>query len=270
MQTEDLLKRLDLAIERSRAGDYEWALRELENLESASEHPQDIAALRFFQATCLTDLGRSEEALERISLVDKNKLAFANQIDYEYEYARIERALGRTQQALDRVLTTLQTIAKAGTSHKDEIDIVSRNLHTMRGILLAESGKCGEAMPLLEAVPKEDEGWAEAKLLLGDCSFKIRQYREAIDHYLSLISLTAKVTPVIRNGAQRNIGYAYHQLGEYVKAAEYLLKVKDAYDEYPSLKADLYRLLASAYLHLGMNQEAAKYGGFSRGPRLIQ
>jgi tetratricopeptide (TPR) repeat protein len=268
MQAQELIKRFDFALEKSRAGDHISALQEFESLERLSTHPQDIAALRFFQATCLTDLGKAEEALTRISSVDKNKLAFANQVDYEYEYARIERALGHTRQAFDRVKTALKMIAQA--ADLQDVNIVSRNLHTMCGILLAESGKCDEAAPLLEAVPAEDEGWAEARLLLGDCSYKNRRYREAIDYYLSLMASANETPSIIGNDAVRNIGCAYHQLGDYAKAVEYLSKIKDAYNEYPNLKADLYGFLASAYSHLGMTQEAAKYSGFSKGTNSIQ
>ena len=123
---------------------------------------------------------------------------------------------------------------------------------------------------MLEAVPIEDQGWAEARLLLGDCSYKSRRYRKAIDYYLSLMSADNQVESVILNDALRNIGCAYYRLGDYAKAAEYLSKIKDAYDDHPILKAELFGFLASAYSHLGMMQEAAKYSGFSRGTDSVQ
>ena len=143
-------------------------------------------------------------------------------------------------------------------------------MQALRGVLLAESGRCREAVPILEDVSRDDPWWADARLLLGDCGYKSRRYREAIDYYSCLISSDSKVSSVIRNDALRNIGCAYHQLEDYAKAVEYLLKIKDAYDEYPEIKAQLDGFLASAYSHVGMTQEAAMYSGFSRGPNSVQ
>ena len=268
MQTQQLIKRFDSALERARGGDYAWALRELEELERVSQHPQDIAALRFFQATCLTDMGRAEEALKRISRVNRNKLAFSNQVDYEYERARIERALGHTREAIDRTEIALKMI-EAGSNNQD-ISVVSRNLYTMRGILLAESGRCDEAILVLETIPIDEEGWAEAKLRLGDCQVKKRRFREAVESYLEIASSEREIDPIHRKTAIRNIGSAYYYMGEYTKAIEYLTKVEHGYEESSELKADLFGFLASAYSHLGMTQEAAKYSGFSRGTSSVQ
>jgi tetratricopeptide (TPR) repeat protein len=268
MEAQELIKRLDSALERARTGEYSWALQEFESLERLSQHPQDIAALRFFQATCLTDMGRAEEALKQISRVDRSKLIFSSQVDYEYEYARIERALGHTREALDRAERALNMAERV--DNKQELTVVSRNLRTMRGILLAESGRCDEAIPALQAVPMEDEGWAEARVHLGDCKYKNKLYQEAIDYYLSITSTTKKVHPFYRDAALRNIGYAFYDLRQYAKAVEYLAQVEHAYDENLDLKAELFGILASSYSRLGLPLEAAKYGGFSKGTNSVQ
>jgi tetratricopeptide (TPR) repeat protein len=267
MQTGDLIKRLDAVFEMRERGDHSGSLRELEKLEKSSWHPKDIAVLRLFQATCLTDMGRPKNALERLSTVDKAELTFPKRIDFEYERARIERALGNTNKAIGITENALKTASAA--VDKDELRIVAEGLRTLWGILLAEGDRCDEAIPVLETVPMDDKGWAEAKLLLGDCSYKRRRYHEAIHYYLAIIS-AVNISTVIRNDAVRNLGCAYHQLGDYAKAVEYLIQVKNAYDEFPSLKSDLYRFLASGYSHLGMAQEAAKYVGLSKGTKLIQ
>jgi tetratricopeptide (TPR) repeat protein len=268
MQAQELIKQLDEAFVKRAAGDYSGALQEFESLERRSWHPQDIAALRFFRATCLTDLGRAEDALKRISEVDKNQLIFSKQIDYEYERARIERALGHTREALDLVRIALKMVDAA--SDKAEVSVVSRGLETLRGILLAESGRCEEALPVLEAVPTDDDGWAEARIRLGDCKIRKKLYREALEHYLSVTSSSKELDPIHRKTALRNVGCAYYYMGNYRKAIEYLTKVEHGYDGHPDLKAELCGVLASAYSRLGMTQEAAKYGGFSKGTNAVQ
>jgi tetratricopeptide (TPR) repeat protein len=268
MQRNDLIEQLEAAFEKRRMGDYSGALREFEDLEQKSVHPKDIAPLRLFQTMCLTDLGRIDEAHTRLGQVDKKVLGIIDQIDYESEYARIKRAEGMTDEALERVTHAIK-IAEA-VKDKHRVEAAMRNMQTLHGILLAEAERCEEAIPVLETVPEEDESWAESRLLLGDCNYRTRRYHEAIDYYLSVTSSGNKVSDVIRNDALRNTGCAYHQLKDYARAVEYLSKVKNAYDEYPAMKAELFGFLASAYTHLGMPQEAAKYSGFSKCSDSIQ
>jgi tetratricopeptide (TPR) repeat protein len=268
MQTQQLIKRLDAAFDKRRAGDPSTALDEFENLEKLSTHPQDIAALRLFQVMCLTDLGRIEEAGQKIRLVNEKRLDTVDRVDYESEYAQIKRAEGMTDEALERVERAIHI--SETVEDKRRVEVARKSLQALRGVLLAESGRCDEAVPILEDVSPDDPWWADARLLLGDCSYKSRRYRQAIDYYLSLMSSANRVSSVMRNDAFRNIGCAYHQLGDYTKAAEYLSKIKDAYDEYPEIRATLFGFLASAYSHLGMTQEAARYGGFSRGSNSVQ
>lgn len=89
MQTGDLIKQFEAACEMRKRGNSSSALSEFESLERQSTHPQDIATLRLFQTMCLTDLERIDEATERISQIDKNKLGVIDQSDYESEYAYI-------------------------------------------------------------------------------------------------------------------------------------------------------------------------------------
>ena len=212
MDNDELIKQLDAALDLRRSGDFAGALGKFENLEKWSAHPNDIATLRFFQATCLTDLGRADEALSRMFHVDKSQLTLSKRVDYEYERARIERALGQHREALQTVEKALRGVGSA--SAQFEYRVVSENLETLRGILLAEAGRCDEAIPILDAVPLQDQGWAQAKLLAGDCRYKKRFYREAIDCYMSLISAPKKSHQFYQDAAVRNIGYAYHDLGE--------------------------------------------------------
>lgn len=268
MQTSELIKQLDAALEMRKRRDYAGALGQFEYLERQSEHPQDIAGLRLFQVTCLTDMGRLEDALKQLSRVDKDSLIFSGQIDYEYERARIERALGHPREALDLVVKTLRIIGM--TNGENDVRGIASGLHTLHGLLLAESGRCDEAMPMLESVPAEDEGWAEARIHLGDCKIRKRLYREAIECYESVASNSNKTDPIHRTTAIRNIGCAFYYMGEYAKAVEYLTRVEHGYDGAPDLKAELFGILASAYSRLGMTGEAAKYSGFSRTTNSLQ
>ena len=217
---------------------------------------------------CLTDLGRLDKASKTIKLVDEKRLEVVDRIDYESEYARIDRAQGMTDEALERVERALKL--SETVEDKDRVEHAVRSLQALRGVLLAESGKCDEAVPMLEDIPAQDPWWTEARIRLGDCKIKKRLYREAIEAYRSIASGDREVDPSHRKTAQRNIGCAYYYMGEYTKALEYLKSVERSYDDSPALKAELYNLLASTYSRLGMTQEADRYTGFSSGSNRIQ
>jgi tetratricopeptide (TPR) repeat protein len=268
VQAQELIRRLDVAWDKRKSGDYSEALVDFESLEALSENPQDIAALRLFQAMCLTDMGRVVEAGVRISNVDKERLGKTYRIDYESECARIERAEGQIQEALDRVVALLKVID--ASADKQRMLAAASGLEILRGILLAESGRCDEAVPVLREVSLQDDWWVEARLHLGDCHYKKQLYKDAIDCYLGIISGEKKVHPIHRDAALRNIGFAYYDLKQYAKAVEYLTQVEHAYDETPDMKAELFSILASAYSRLGMTQESAKYAGFSKGTNSVQ
>ena len=147
MQTQELIRRRDAALAKRRAGDYSAALEEFQDLEALSEDPTDIATLRFFQTTILTDMGRIDDALDRLSKVDKTILGPIDQIDYEFESARLKRAEGRVAEALERTEKAL----KATTAIDKRYDVrgLASNLRTLKGVLLSESGRCDDAIPIL-------------------------------------------------------------------------------------------------------------------------
>jgi tetratricopeptide (TPR) repeat protein len=218
-----------------RAGEYAAALAEFESLERKSSHPQDIAALQLFQCMCLTDSGRIEEAHQRIGRVNKNRLGVISRVEYESEHARIKRAQGKIEEALDhieRALKTAQTV-----ENKLQIEEAWIDMLALRGILLAQCRRCDEAMPILECVPMRNPWWTEARIHLGDCKVRKRLLHEAIEIYLGVVSSSREVHPFHRLTALRNIGYAYHYLADYTKATEYLTQVEHGYDDEPDMKS---------------------------------
>jgi tetratricopeptide (TPR) repeat protein len=105
-------------------------------------------------------------------------------------------------------------------------------------------------------------------LRLGDCRYKKRLYREAISDYESVISRGKDVHPIFFHAAIRNTGFAFYDLQEYAKAIDYLMLIKDKYEEHPGLKNEVGEILASAYSKLEQNENTEEHP--SRGSRLIQ
>lgn len=266
-----LAKHLTTALEEAfglrESGNYGEALHKFERLEACSIHPRDIAILRFFQATCLTDLSRPTDALSRLSTVDKSRLTHERQVDFVYEQARIERALGNLTAALD--LITLGFDMLKSISTLNDMTMVSQGLQTLQAILLAESGKAEEAIPKLLVVPQEDDGWAEAMIKLGDCLILKREYKQAVDCYSKVLFTHVRVYRGFRDAAIRNIGCAYYYMRDYTTAIKYFQQVEDKYDDDISLKVELFALMKSCYIHLGLADEAQKYATYYLGSQLI-
>jgi tetratricopeptide (TPR) repeat protein len=265
MEGQQLLERFEAALQKMGVEDYSTALAEFEFLESLSEHPSDIAQLRLAQTSCLISLGNKSEARTRIGTIEKNQLGSINKVDYEYEYARIMRADGNLKAALDLTQNALKSIEGEIDSNKS---FITQNLSTLFGVLLAETGQCDEAIPVLEKVPVEDPGWAEATLKLGDCKYKKQLYGEAIKNYEEVISRGKEVHPIWLHAAIRNTGFAFYDLHEYAKAIDFLNLIKDKYEDYPALKNDVLEILASASLKLERNGNLQIHP--QNGSRLLQ
>jgi tetratricopeptide (TPR) repeat protein len=265
MEAQQRLERFETAMRKMETADYSTALAEFEFLESLSEHPSDIALLRLYQTSCLTEMGKKREARNRIGAIEKNQLGSVVQIGYEYEYARIMRADGNLQIALDLTRDALKAVQDDKTLSRPTL---AMNLNTLLGILLAQTGTCDEAIEVLQRVPIEDPGWAEARVCLGDCRYKKRLYREAISDYESVISCGTGVHPIFLHAAIRNTGFALYDLDDYAKAIDYLVLIKDKYEEYPALKNEVSEILTSAYSKLEQSGIAQEH--LSRGSRLLQ
>jgi tetratricopeptide (TPR) repeat protein len=268
MRADEVAKQFEIAVGMRKAGDSAGALRVFEAIEGATSHRRDLATLRLFQAMCLTDLGRVDEAHDMLRSIDEKELDIVDQIDQQFEYARINRAMGMPAEALKRVERAI-TISHA-VGAKERVEEASRDLQAFRGVLLAESGNCHDAVPVLQGVSTESPWWIEAQIQLGDCHLVKRRFRDAIESYLAITLAEREVDPIYQMRATRNIGSAYFYMGDYAKAVEYLTRVEHGYERNLELKAEVFSLLAAAYSHLGLMEDAARYRSFSSGTNSVQ
>jgi tetratricopeptide (TPR) repeat protein len=268
MQPSELIKQLEAAFELRKADNFADALEEFASLERQSWHPQEINPLRVFQVMCLTDLGRIADAHRMLNSVDASYLGDVDRIDYEFEFARIAWKEGNLHEALEHTAAASKLINVV--EDQSRVQAASEDLLSLQGVLLSELKRCDEAIPILEQVPEESSWWVTAKIHLGECRIWKRSHREAIMCYLNILSSSREIDPIDRMTAIRNIGCAYFYAGEYSQAVEYLTQVEDGYEEHPDLKAELFGMLASAYLHLGMRRESAKYSGWAIGVNRLQ
>jgi tetratricopeptide (TPR) repeat protein len=203
-------------------------------------------------------LGRIDDALQKLQSVNRTELDPASQLDYEFELARLEFQKGKHASALERIGSTLKGL--------DDVEDLNRrkalqnDLELLEGVLLADTGDLDRAIPILGSVSAENPGWAQATVRLGDCYFRRGDYEQALKTWLQVMNANRDhVHPVYRDSAIRNIGMASYYGGDYEKAVGFLRKVADKYDEYPDIKRNVHKTLASALRRLGKTDEAAKY-----------
>lgn len=258
MQATELIRLVNEAFEKRGTGNYSQALEAFETLEKLSEHSKDISTLRLYQTYCLLDMGRVGDALDRIRSVRGEDLEEPLRAVYEYHFARALHALGQVQDAIAHIENARRMFDSLSEELVDR-DIVA-NAETRLGLMLAESKRCDEALPLLQKVTIHDYDWGYAKLRMGDCYFEAKQYHEAIECYSTIVSSDLKIDPAVRTDALRNIGCCHYWLGEYAKSVNYLTKIKDAYEAYPDLKDRVLSFLASASAQLKASDDQAKKG----------
>jgi tetratricopeptide (TPR) repeat protein len=244
----ELIRRLDRAFEKRSAGNQSDALHEFEGLERLSTHSKDISALRLFQTYCLMDMARSDDALHRISQVNAEDLELPLRANYEYQFARILHAHARVKDAISHAERAREIFASLSDDLVDKS--IAACAETLMGLLLAESGRCVDARDILQKVTAHDPDWGYARLRLGDCHMNMRQFDEAVECFLTVVSSDLKIDPTVRTDAIRNAGCSYYWLGEYGKCVEYLLRVKDAYRAYPELEDTVITFLNTAESHL--------------------
>jgi tetratricopeptide (TPR) repeat protein len=249
---------LDAALDEHLRGNYTAALDQFEALEQLPWHPKDIARLRLFETSCLTMLARIDDAHEKLQSVDESELDRASQLDYEFELARLEFQESKHASALERIGSMLKRL--------DDIEDLNRrkalqnDLELLEGVLLADIDDLERAIPILGSVSAENPGWAQATVRLGDCYFRRGDHEQALKTWLEVVNANRDhVHPVYRDSAIRNIGMVCYYGGDYEKAVGFLSKVADKYDEYPDIKRNVHKALASALRCLGKIDEAAKY-----------
>jgi tetratricopeptide (TPR) repeat protein len=226
LSTTELVQRLDEAFEKRAAGNYVEALEEFLSLEKLSTQSQDISALRLFQAYCLVDMGKIKEAYDRLNSVSADDLGDNLKAIYEYHLARALHALGRPTEALRHVEQSLSIFKSVSDDLMDHS--VASDARTLLGLLLAECKRCEEALVLLKNITADDPAWAYVKLRIGDCLMEARQYRDAVECYISIVASDLEIDQAVRVDALRNLGISYFWMGDYDSSVKHLMRARDA------------------------------------------
>ena len=64
-------------------------------------------------------------------------------------------------EAIERVVRALKMTETVDNQHR--VEASRRSLQALLGILLSESGKCDDALPLLQKVPADDLWWQKRR-----------------------------------------------------------------------------------------------------------
>ncbi|MDP3919336.1 MAG: tetratricopeptide repeat protein [Candidatus Omnitrophota bacterium] len=269
------LARFHLAQARHAAGDHDGEMEAYR--ESLSSGGGDTS-VRVFFARALAKDGRYEEALEQFNLIVE---ATGDAAEYFRDLGRIYRELGQGDKEIDlyqavaekkpddpvsyeslgRVLAQQKRFDESAVEFGRAIDLrnergdVSRelaftlyNLGQVRHQTGDLNGEFEAYQRALEIYPNYDKAHGS----LGDSLFDAEKYEEAIRAYAKVIELAS-----VFGNPYFKTGFAYTQLGDWVKALKYY---ELALEKEPEPRHPLFHsLTGQAYLENGRLDEAAHH-----------
>jgi tetratricopeptide (TPR) repeat protein len=261
-------KHFNRLYERLEAHAEAQTLQEFADFAKALEDPWDQAELIYHQVLFLLDMDNPTEARQRIEDLKRSVSALTEppadsyEVDVttslpvmsRYAEARVAFHEGK-QETLQLVLDLESTYPKQLSTA--EFATIRDVLQTMRGHLLAGSGKWLEARPVLEgAYPPE--AWKGVHCCyLGQCYFEVREYQRAKDKLEEALSLSLMAS---WDGRARYIlGIVEYRLGDKRSAKkQFEAAVQIADPEYLQ-KTNIWEWLETTCRDLGLHVDAENY-----------
>ena len=232
-------------------GNSERALREFDELVTATADNEEMGSLLLMQARCLLDSGRVKEARERWS----EAASCWNNLYAKLMDAYLSIAEGKREDAARKLMQWLQR-------HKHELgqlgdeETFSKACERL-GYLLFESQRYGEAIqPLTDALmyPQTDERKRQLCFYIG---ISCLETLELADAERSLIeSIPPNPEDPLWAKAQFHLGRVYFQKSAYAKAKDAFERCEFFSNDDPELKQGVSIWLARIAKHLPMKSRA--------------
>jgi tetratricopeptide (TPR) repeat protein len=181
-------------------------------------------------------------------------------IGVELEEARISAAEGEAGDAMARLNSILAghgaELGKHGLA--DLYQAIQRD----RAFLLADSGRCEEALPILMEVDSADPHDRWTLFYLGYCYLDRRKFIEAQEKLEEAIHLG--LTPDFQGRAHCALGAVFYEQGDYARAkSELEMGVKTVSPKFIK-ESGIWKWLEYTCISLGLMAEADHYGRLAR------
>jgi tetratricopeptide (TPR) repeat protein len=139
---------------------------------------------------------------------------------------------------------------------------VYETIEACRAFILADLGRCGEAMPILEEAGSFTEYKEGIAFYLGHCYLSAHDYCRAEEKLIEALRLGLPHNLEYR--AHCELGIAYYELRDYAAARRELEKSVEMADESYLKDGSIWKWLEVTCRSLGLKDEARHYANLSR------
>lgn len=250
-------------------GKFKEAIDEFHRIAEDTEDPVDKAGVYLNAATTLLVLGEYEQGRSLLS-VARSLLASSDTLqlesDRDVEVLRLEMQLdfeeadflsheGKIEEALAKFDLLLK---KYGQKMQNaEFRATYEMTQSRRGFILADLGRCKEALPILEEAESFEGREAEIRFYLGHCYLANDKYCKAMGRLLEALRIGLHKRYAYR--AHCELGIVYFTLKDYGQAKLEFEKCAETADEEYMQQSQIWKWLENTSRVLGLKDEADRY-----------
>lgn len=245
------------------------AIDEFRRIAEDTRDPIDKAGVLLNVAATLRALSEFGKAREELSAVqslvassdDSSVEALRDprllqlEVSLDFEEADICGYEGKLDEALAKFDLLLK---KYGRMLKEpELRESYEMIQARRGFILADLGRCKEALPTLEEAESFEERKAEIYFYLGHCYLTDRKYGRAAEKLVNALRLGLPRSLEYR--AHCELGIAHYRLKDYTQAKVEFEKSAETADAEYIQQAQIWKWLENTSQVLGLKDQAERY-----------
>ena len=265
MDDERFLK----ACELREDGKLREAIDEFYRIAEDTQDPVDKAGVLLNVAATLQALGQYDQAREQLSAAQSivaplddssiesscDEQLLQLKVGLAFEEADILSYEGNTEEALAQFDLLLkkydQELKEPGLRKKYEM------IQARRGFILADLGRCQEALPILEEAESFEGREAETRFYLGHCYLAKDDYSSAMEKLIEALKIGLYRRLEYR--AHCELGIVYYTLKDYGQAKLEFEKSAETADAEYMQQAQIWKWLEITSRTLGLKDEADRY-----------
>lgn len=240
------------------------AIDEFYRIAEDTEDPVDKAGVLLNVATTLQALGQYDQAREQLStarsivapLDDSNiERLLQLKVGLAFEEADILSYEGNLEKALAQFDLLLKNYDKE--LKEPELRKTYEMIQARRGFILADLGRCKEALPILEEAKSFEGRKAEISFYLGHCYVASRDYSKGAEKLLEALRIGLYERLAYR--AHCELGIVHFRLKDYAQAKLEFEKCAETADKEYMQQAQIWKWLENTSRVLGFKDEADRY-----------